>query len=175
MTYLQTVRSRIVVGAVVVVASGGAVTALASGAESTAPHPNEPPPVAPAAAKPAADLPAVNDSALDEIAHAVAKQWGESTPTDIMRVAALSRATAISELTGTTVENAGDAVVDVVQEKGDFVSPTAPPGKAAPSGHTLTIVVSRETGEVTDLSLAEGSTPGQNLAQLGAGTPTALP
>jgi hypothetical protein len=174
MRYLKTLRSRSAAG-VVVIAIAGAVTALASGAESTATHPHEPSPVPPAAAKPAAELPAVNDGELDEIGRAVAKQWGESAPTDISRVAGLSRATAIGKLTGATVENAGTAVVDVVQEHGDFVSPTAPPGKPAPSGHTLTIVVSREGGRVMDLSLAEEGTPGQDLSQLGAGSPTSLP
>jgi hypothetical protein len=43
------------------------------------------------------------------------------------------------------------------------------------AGDDLTIVVSRESGRVMDLSLAEGCTPGQDLAQLAGGSPTALP
>jgi hypothetical protein len=118
-------------------------------------------------------VPAVDDEHLDEVAHAIAKQWGDSEPTDITRVVGLQRQTAIAALTGGRVEDAS-GIVDVVQEHGDFVAPTAPPGRQAPTGHTLTIVVSRETGEATDFSLAEGSTPGQSLVQLGAGTPVPL-
>jgi hypothetical protein len=64
--------------------------------------------------------------------------------------------------------------VDIVQEQGNFTTPTAPFGQTPPTGHSLTIVISRDTREATDIYMAEGDAPGPSLANLGRGNPTAL-
>jgi hypothetical protein len=117
---------------------------------------------------------AVSYSHLDSVARTVASQWGEPNPTGIQSVTGLQHAEAVAKLTGETVENAS-GIVDVVQEHGDFQAPSVPYGQPAAEGHVLTIVVSRETGLVTDISLAEGDNHGQELDGLGAGAPSALP
>jgi hypothetical protein len=121
-----------------------------------------------------APVPPVDNSHLDLVARAIATHYGESHPTNIQRVAGLQRAEAIAKLTGETVENAS-GIADVLQEHGEFRAPSAPPEEPAPKGHVLTVIVSRETGLITDISLAEGANPGQDLSQLGGGPPVALP
>jgi hypothetical protein len=64
--------------------------------------------------------------------------------------------------------------VDIVQEQGNFTTPTAPFGQTPPTGHSLTIVISRDTREATGIYMAEGDAPGPSLANLGRGNPTAL-
>jgi hypothetical protein len=62
----------------------------------------------------------------------------------------------------------------VLREHGNFTVPTTPAGQVPPTGHILTVFVNRETGETTDLSLAENETMPPALSTLDAGAPRAL-
>jgi hypothetical protein len=116
----------------------------------------------------------VNDANLELIAQAAAARYGEREPTQLVAVTGAQNGSAITTLTGAVVENAGDGVVDVVQEHGNFTDPTTPYGQTPPTGHSLTVVISRETGEATDIYMIEGDAPGPDLANLGRGTPAPL-
>jgi hypothetical protein len=97
---------------------------------------------------------------LETVAQALASAWGDSSPTDITAVTGLHHRQALAALMHETVEADREGIVDVVQEYGSFTAPFVPSRQSAPKGTVLTIIISRETGEITDVALtSESSAP----------------
>lgn len=149
-------------------------TSLASGSPNSA-TPHEAQTNTSQTTTPTESVPPANPIALRETAVVISKQYGDPSPEDIVYVTGTHNHEAIEKLTGTTEELAGNVVVDVVQEHGNFSVPTEPHGYTPPTGHSLTLVIDRETNEATDIYMAEGNEPGPNLASLGRGEPAPLP
>ncbi len=100
---------------------------------------------------------------LETVAQALASAWGGSNPTGITAVTGLHHRQALAAVMHETVEADREGVVDVVQEHGSFTAPFVPSGQPAPKGTVLTIIVSRETGEITDAALTS-ATSAPNIA-----------
>ena len=94
---------------------------------------------------------------LETVAQALASAWGDPSPTDIMAVTGLHHRQALAALMHETVETDREGIVDVAQEHGSFTAPFVSSGQPAPKGTVLTIIISRETGEITDASLTSAS------------------
>ena len=119
--------------------------------------------------KPVSDVAATSGPVTASAATAIAKKLASSnggTASSTVSLTSASHASAVTDLAmGSTSQNVADPVY-AMQISGNFrgFSAKIPPGQPFPTGNTLTVIVDRNTGRITDWSITNTH---KSLAVLG--------